>query len=79
MLCSAVGSYWASGAVGLRLLVVELLLIGAVASCCFHFMPDYDEHVLEKRYRKKVVQEVWKCQEACARTCLKVDAIGERK
>lgn len=79
MLISAIGNYWASGAIGLKLLVIELLLTGAVAASCFYFMPNYDKGVLEKRYRKTVIQEVWKCQEQCARTCLKVKDIGERK
>lgn len=79
MILSAIASYWSSGNIGWKVVFLELILTGAIAASCFYFMPNYDKDVLRKRYRKEVVQEVWKCQEQCARQCLKEDAIGERK
>jgi hypothetical protein len=79
MIFSAIASYWSSGNIGWKVVLLELLLTGAIAACCFYFMPHYDEDVLRKRYRKEVIQEVWKCQERCARQCLKYDGIGGKE
>ena len=79
ILVSAIASYWNSGAIGWKVVLLEFLLTGAVGACCFYFLPEDQSEVLRKRYRKAVIQEVWKCNERCVRQCLKYDDIGERR
>ena len=74
IICTAIGHSWSSekGAIGLRLIFLEILCAAAVIYSLYYFeMPT--ESVLKTRYKEKVFDKTKECFEKCIHTCTGIE------
>ena len=69
VILTAGACYLGTSKIGWKLLLVELLMIGLVGGCLYHFADPNPETIIKKRFKEKVLKAHRGCFDSCYHTC----------